>query len=142
MKGYNTTPSSFAKAQSTNSIFRSMNDTLRDVYSGMPVDNTNKSITRKRSRSASPLTPPDPNMVLDDNEISLTEPIQLSRPIRPLRTSRHSLLETRSLPNGPLLFGNSDHTPDIMTKTIDEEDDWSNRKADEDFEKPFEPMVM
>ncbi|KAF8812448.1 hypothetical protein BYT27DRAFT_7182882 [Phlegmacium glaucopus] len=144
-EGYKTSPSSFSKAQSTGSIFRSMNDIFRDVYSNMPVDSTNQSTTGKRSRSLSPLISPDADMLLDENDQSMSpvETTNPSRPIKPLRRSRHSLLETRSLPNGPLLFGNSDHTPDhIATKTIDEEDDWSNQKADEDFEQPFEPMVL
>jgi len=123
-----------------------MNDIYRDVYSNMPVDNINQSTTRKRSRSLSPLIPLDADMSSDDNDqssISLVEAIKPSRPIKPLRRSRHSLLETRSLPNGPLLFGNTDHTSNhTATKTIDEEDDWSNQKADEDFEHPFEPMVL
>jgi hypothetical protein len=126
MEGYNTSPSSFAKAQSTGSIFRSMKDTFQDVYSNMPVDNADKATTKKRSRSLSPLIPPDEGMALDDNDtsdISLVEGVKLSRPMRPLRRPRHSLSETRSLPNGQLLFGNSDHTPNhVTTKTINEED--------------------
>ena len=148
MEGYNTPPSSFAKAQSTGSIFRSMNDTFQDVYSNMPVDNVDKATTKKRSRSLSPLAliPPDEGMPLDDNDtsdISLVEAVKLPRPMKPLRRPRHSPLETRSLPNGPLLFGNSDHTSNhIMTKPINEEDDWSNPKPDDDFDQPFEPMVL
>jgi hypothetical protein len=147
MEGYNTPPSSFAKVQSTGSIFRSMNDTLQDVYSNMPVDNVDKATTKKRSRSLSPLIPPNEGtcMSLDDNDISLVEAIKVSRPMKPLRRPRHSLLETSSLPNGSLLFG-SDHTPNhAATKTINEEDDWSNPKPDdEDFpvDQPFEPMVL
>ena len=142
MEGYNTPPSSFAKAQSTGSIFRSMNDTFQDVYSNMPVDNVDKATTKKRSRSLSPLIPPDEGMSLDDNDISLVEAVKLSRPMKPLRRLRHSLLETRSLPNAPLLFGNSDHTSNyVTTKPINEEDDWSNPKPDDDDE-PFEPMVL
>ena len=143
MEGYNTPPSSFAKAQSTGSIFRSMNDTFQDVYSNMPVDNVAKGTTKKRSRSLSPLIPPDEGMSLDDNDTSipLVEAIKPSRPMKPLRKPRRSLLETRSLPNGQLLFGNSDHT--VATKTINEEDDWSNAKPDDDdIDQPFEPMVL
>ena len=138
-EGYNTPPSSFSKAQSTGSIFRSMNDTIRDVYSNFSVDNTNNSATqKKRSRSLSPLIPVA-DMSSDDNDISdlsLVEPTK--RPIKPLRRPRHSLLETRSLPNGPLLFGASDRT----SATIEEEEDWSNEKVDEDFEQPFEPTFL
>jgi hypothetical protein len=124
-----------------------MNDTFQDVYSNMPVDDVDKAATKKRSRSLSPLIPPDEGMTLDDNDssdISLVEPVKLSRPMKPLRRPRHSLLETRSLPNGPLIFGNSDHrdTPNhFTTKTINEEDDWSNPKPDDD-DQPFEPMVL
>jgi hypothetical protein len=122
-----------------------MNDTFRDVYSNMPVDNVDKAATKKRSRS--PLIPPDEGMTLDDNDSSdilLVEAVKPSRPMKPLRKPRHSLLETRSLPNGPLIFGNSesDHTPNyVTTKTINEEDDWSNPKPDDD-DQPFEPMVL
>jgi hypothetical protein len=145
MEGYNTPPSSFAKAQSTGSIFRSMNDTFQDVYSNMLVDNVDKATTKKRSRSPSPLIPPDEGMTLDDNDTSdillVEAAVKPVRPMKPLRRSRHTLLETRSLPNGPLLFGNSDHTPNhVTTKTINE-DDWSNPKPDDD-DQPFEPMVL
>ena len=146
MEGYKSPPSSFAKAQSTGSIFCSMNDTFQDVYSSMPVGNVDKATTKKRSRSLSPLISPDEGMSLDDNDttsdISLVEAVKLSRPTKPLRRPRHSLLETRSLPNGPLLFSNSDHTPShVTTKPINEEDDWSNTKPDDD-DQPFEPMVL
>ena len=145
-EGYNTPPSSFSKAQSTGSIFRSMNDTFQDVYSNMSVGNVYKATTKKRSRSLSPSIPPDESMALDDNDTNdmLVEAVKLSRPIKPLRVRRprHSLLETRSLPNGPLLFGNSDHTLNhVTTRPINEEDDWSNIKADDDDES-FEPMVL
>ena len=144
MEGYNTPPSSFAKAQSTGSIFRSMNDTFQDVYSNMPVGNVNKATTKKRSRSLSPLLPPDEGMSLDNNDtsdISLVDAAKLSRPMKPLRRTRHSLLETRSLPNGPSLFGKSDHTLNHdTTKPINEESDWSNTNLDDD--QPFEPMVL
>ena len=113
-----------------------MNDIFQDVYSNMPVDNVDKATTKKRSRSLSPLIPSDEGMPLDDNDtsnISLVE--ALPRPMKPLRRPRNSL--SRSLPNGPLLFGNSDHTPShVTTKSINEEDDWSN-PLDE-----FEPMVL
>lgn len=123
-----------------------MNDTFRDVYSNMPVDNVDKATTKKRSRSLSP-SPPDESMALDDNDssnTSLVEAVKISRPMKPLRRPRHSLLGTRSLPNGPLIFGNSDHTPNHVTartKTINEEDDWSIPKFD-DGDQPFEPMVL
>lgn len=139
MEGYNTPPSSFAKAQSTGSIFRSMNDTFQDVYSSMPVDSVDKVTTKKRSRSLSP----DEGMSLDDNDISLVEAVKPPRPMKPLRRPRHSLKETRSLPNAPFLFGNSDHTLNhVTTKPINEEDDWSNPKPDDDDDEPFEPMVL
>lgn len=145
MEGYISPPSSFAKAQSTGSIFRSMNDTFQDVYSNIPVGNVDKASTKKRSRSVSPLIAPDEGVSLDDkdmSDISLVEAVKLSRPMKPLRRPRHFLLETRSLPNGPLLFGNSDHTlTHVTTKPINEEDDWSNTKPDDD-DQPFEPMVL
>jgi hypothetical protein len=141
MEGYKTPPSSFAKAQSTGSIFRSMNDTFQDVYSNMPVGNVDKATTKKRSRSLSPLISPDEGISLDDNDISLVEAEKLSRPTKPLRRPRRSLLETRSLPNGPLLFGNSDYTLNHVTTKPINEDDWSNTKPDDD-DQPFEPMVL
>ena len=113
-----------------------MNDAFRDAYSNFPVDDTNKSTTKKRSRSLSPLIPD-----VDDNEMNDIEAIR-SRPIKPLRRPRRPLLETPSLPNGSLFFDNLDHTPDAITTKTAEEDDWSNQKADENFEQPFEPMVL
>jgi hypothetical protein len=121
-----------------------MNDTFEDVYSNMPVGNVDKATSKKRSRSLSPLIPPDEGMSLDDNDtsdISLDEAAKLSRPIKPLRRPQHSLLETRSLPNGPLLFGNSDHTPNHVTTKSINEDDWSITNLDDD-DQPFEPMVL
>lgn len=115
-----------------------MKDTLRDVYSNLPDDNNNKTTTQKRSRS---LSPPDEDISLDDNDMSDKSLVRPSRPIKPLRRPRHLLLETRSLPNGSLLFGNSPNH--VTTKSIDEEDDWSNQKPDDDdFDQPFEPMVL
>jgi hypothetical protein len=119
-----------------------MKDTLRDVYSNLPVEPSNKTTIQKRSRSLSP----DEDMSLDDNDMdkSLVEAIKFSRPIKPLRRPRHCLLETRSLPNGPLLFDNPDHTLNhVTTEAIEEEDDWSNQKPNnDDFDQPFEPMVL
>ena len=119
-----------------------MNDTFQDVYSNMPVRNIDRATTKKRSRSLSPLISPDEGMSLDDNDTSdipLVEAVKLSRPTKPLRRPRRSLLETRSLPNGPLLFGNSNYTLNHDTTKPINEDDWSNTPDDD---QPFEPMVL
>ena len=51
-EGYRTPPS-FSKARSTGTIFQSMNDTMREVYSNVPTkaDATDNLTSRKRSRS-------------------------------------------------------------------------------------------
>lgn len=148
MEGYRTTPSSFSKAQSTGSIFRSMNDTLRDVYANSSGGISNV-VTRKRARSASV---GEPEAITEEFEISVDAPPSQSatsspleenisnRKIKSLRASSRSYLQTRSLPTGTFAFAGAPITQPSLPATA--EDDWSQESCFEPTQLSFEPMVF
>ena len=154
MEGYQTAPSGFSKAQSTGSIFRSMNDTMRDVYTKpLSSNNNQQDKSRKRSRSMEPENPDDNrdcDMTIDEHQPAVTDASSkpgstFSRQIRPLRnTSRRTLLETRSLPANSFSFAESSSSPVNKLETPQEEDDWSQELENSSLsvEQPFEPMVL
>lgn len=148
MEGYRTTPSSFSKAQSTGSIFRSMNDTLRDVYANLPGE-TRDVVTRKRARSASV---GETEAIPEELEISVDPPPSLSatsslpeenisnRKIKSLRASSRSYLQTRSLPAGTFAFAGEPAAEPSLPSTA--EDDWSQESCFQPSQLSFEPMVF
>ncbi|KJA24665.1 hypothetical protein HYPSUDRAFT_483210, partial [Hypholoma sublateritium FD-334 SS-4] len=148
MEGYRTTPSSFSKAQSTGSIFRSMNDTLRDVYANSSGEISN-AMTRKRARSASV---GEPEAITEESEISAdalpsqsatSSPLEegiSNRKIKSLRASSRSYLQTRSLPTGAFAFAGASITqPSLLAMA---EDDWSQESCFEPTQLSFEPMAF
>ncbi|KAF8165357.1 hypothetical protein B0H34DRAFT_793754 [Crassisporium funariophilum] len=150
-EGYISPPSTFARAHTTGSIFCSMNDTLRDVYSNAPVQQMNEPPKRKRARSINDTEPPSlaQDTMQSDTQISdniaypvATENLRVSRPTKPLRNSQRSMLQTRSLPNGSLSFGSTSRDLAIVKPTVQEEDDWSVEASNEPSAQPFEPMVF
>ncbi|KAF8974765.1 hypothetical protein BDZ97DRAFT_48220 [Flammula alnicola] len=115
-EGYRTTPSSFSKAQSTGSIFRSMNDTMQVVHRNFSSSSLNQGTSRKRARSVTEGDQQD--SISEDCEMQMDNQVEstgtppprdipvfiASRKIKPLRSSRRTFLEARSLPNGSLSF--------------------------------------
>ncbi|CAA7259750.1 unnamed protein product [Cyclocybe aegerita] len=151
-QGYLTAPSSasFTKAQSTGSIFRSMNDTLHDVFANTPSGVLNDQLpSRKRARSHSlteseeredstvPMDLREENNSENDQTLNQTSS---SRPMKPLRSAPRILLQTHSLPNGALFLGESHRAPPGRSKTV-EEDDWSHDNS-ATSEQPFQPMTF
>lgn len=145
-------PSLFTKSKSTGLIFRSANDTLRDVYTSVQVFPESSAPALKRSRPSSDHEEDNDN----DNDQMITRldqgiadqmPIFLDlephRNIKPLRKSRKLITETRSLPNGSFsFFDHPNEDPAMLTKS---EDDWSEPSLVQTLnsgETPFEPMVL
>lgn len=155
-EGYRTSPS-FTKAHSTGAIFQSMNDTMREVYSNLKAnaDATDNLPSRKRSRSVTEdderdFFTQDSEMPVDVEQkagIILPQPggtLPFTRPTKGLRTSRHSLLETRSLPNGSFSFGRGMDLGSEANKSasINEENDWSAESTFQPSEQGFDPMIL
>ncbi|KDR83755.1 hypothetical protein GALMADRAFT_236111 [Galerina marginata CBS 339.88] len=158
LEGYKTAPSSFTKSQSTGTvIFKSMKDTLQEVYASgnaSVAPAIGNDISRKRSLSISDqggcdTVPQDCDMIPEDNELGgelssrvIANPI-ISRPMKPLRTSRRSLFETQSLPSGSFAFGVSGQNLAAQsTAGINNEEDWSEEATLQSSDQPFEPMVL
>ncbi|PPQ77745.1 hypothetical protein CVT25_011180 [Psilocybe cyanescens] len=146
LEGYKTSPSTFSKAQSTGSIFRSMNETLQEVYSSRDASanlTNNNQTSRKRARSVSDHDEQTP--ILEGSEMQAAfEHSATSRPIKPLRTSQRSLHTTRSLPAGEFAFGGHGQSSKIphFRQTVNEEEDWSQETTFQSSEQHFEPMVL
>ncbi|PPQ98502.1 hypothetical protein CVT24_003993 [Panaeolus cyanescens] len=144
-EGYRTTPSSFSRAQTTGTIFRSMNDTMRDVYTNNPSSadtQVGDSRVLKRSRSFEANSEPQTNA--SDDASTQPEDKNAPRLIRPLRTSSRTFLTTQSMPAGSFSMGfNKDNGVsngnERVTSTI-EEDDWSGENTTQT--QAFQPMVL
>ncbi|KAL0579540.1 hypothetical protein V5O48_002469 [Marasmius crinis-equi] len=132
-------PSSRTKSLSTNDIFRSSNDIMHDVFastnpvdpSGIPTQPSNK-----RARSEDRDTDPrgdDSTGANRDIAMNLNTPLD-DRPIKPLRKSGKSLMQTRSLPAS--LWP----TASAESGGVIEEEDWS--ASMDGGSKPFEPMTL
>lgn len=129
-----------------------MNETLADVYgsNSAPANaENNESMFRKRPRSESDQggqgsTQEDYDMDTHNDHLGNAPPISpaadlpSSRPVRPLRTSRHALRETHSMPVGGLEFKSRSGANSNPSETNHEED-WSQETSSE---QPFEPMVL
>ncbi|KAF5322468.1 hypothetical protein D9619_001141 [Psilocybe cf. subviscida] len=159
LEGYRTAPSSFSRAQTTGSLFRPMNDILRDVYTQPLVSASTSSqtntTTRKRARSVSERdeATEDATCVKDSSNTvvppaeSVTDP---SRPMRPLRTSSRAFLQTRSLPASAFAFSTpGQNAQQLSTIPPLEEEDWSEQpsaftsQSTLEFEPAeFEPMAF
>ncbi|KAH9482636.1 hypothetical protein JR316_0004736 [Psilocybe cubensis] len=146
LEGYKTTPSTFSKAQSTGSIFTSMNDTLHKIYSNrdsLPSLPSNDQVSRKRARS----------VMEHDVEIATPEgseaypafgqPVTF-RPVKSLPNSRRSLHTTHSLPTSSFTLGGNGQTSQTQSfpQSSNEEEDWSQDTTFQSSEQKFEPMVL
>ncbi|KAJ3515345.1 hypothetical protein NLJ89_g1818 [Agrocybe chaxingu] len=151
-QGYLTAPSStsFTKAQSTGSIFRSMNDTLHDVFANTPSGVLDSQLpSRKRARSHS-LTESEeredstvPMDLREDNNSEKNQTLNRSsssRPMKSLRSVHHIILQTHSLPNGAIFLGESRRAAPGRSETV-KEDDWSHDNSAAS-EPPFQPMTF
>ena len=112
-------------------IFRSANDTLRDVLSTFPHRNrTTSSLKRGRANSDTECELEgvmEINDGDDDGHVSfLASPANGMRQTRPLRRSKRPLMETRSLPAGAMRFRHGDGI--VAPSNIDE--DWSTGTLD------------
>ncbi|RDB22577.1 hypothetical protein Hypma_010211 [Hypsizygus marmoreus] len=139
VEGYISSPPSFSKSNSTGNIFRSSNDTLRDIY---PLASTNTPgiSPRKRTRrqfdqgynSDGGLSEEDGDADMEangdlDEGVSIIlgpDARSLGRPVKALRKPRRTMLTTCSLPNGSLRMGGEVIDNDSIMKGTEEED-WS-----------------
>jgi len=141
-EGYRTTPT-FMRAQTTNAIFCSANDTLREIYANQPVASSSDA-ERKRSRSITALDTPPESVSRD--EVQQETPLcddKAARPVKPLKRPMRSakLAHTQSLPasmfTSQTLFAPSHGQ-------VDEEPDWSEEAFNPVpvSDKGFEPMTL
>ncbi|KAK1224373.1 hypothetical protein PQX77_012669 [Marasmius sp. AFHP31] len=136
-------PSSRTKSLSTNSIFRSSNDIMHDVFApsndGDPGPFPTQS-SKKRARSEevdtdlSTSSPADAPQKTDGDTIMTLDSRLADRPIKPLRKSGKLGLHTRSLPASLWPTGS------VETRNVEEEEDWSTAMDGES--KPYEPMEL
>jgi len=155
LEGYKTAPT-MTKAQSTGTlIFRSMNDILLDVYSNSNSSNSatsNRQISRKRSHSVTDQDEqgnapedcdinPHNDELGDGSRMSFADDSSASRPVKPLRVSRRSLFQARSVPSGVLEMKSC---PDNVAEAseMDDEEDWSQERSFQSSEQSFEPMTL
>lgn len=158
-QGY-TTPVSgraFTKAKSTGTIFRSANDTLRDIYSDFE-GNCHPS-TSQNKRAYSDTDPVDEmsavgerlSMDVDDRENNDTvSPLvpggEISlRPKKPLRQSRSFMSRTISLPASSMILNSRDQST-LLTRDPaqeeEEEEDWTDPTISSALDQKFEPMLL
>lgn len=135
-EGYTTHNPSYhdTKAYSTGNIFRSANDTLRDIFpSGLSVTALPPS-ELKRTHTQSEQEYDSDGGAVDDDDTEMHPIVPkydstfmgFNRPIKALRKPRRMMLTTRSLPGGSFGFGNSAETftGGRALKELEEED-WS-----------------
>lgn len=134
--------SPFARSVSTPHIFRSANDTLRDIFA-QPIHEEPSTSVKKRARSVEAErvaangveTEEEPSSgdALPDEEARtettgpVPHPPMDGRDIKPLRKPRRGMMVTQSLPNGLLSFGGGravENPPATVAESF-EEDDWS-----------------
>ncbi|KAF9462634.1 hypothetical protein BDZ94DRAFT_714790 [Collybia nuda] len=149
-EGYITPNSSYTKAYSTGAVFRSANDTLRDIFPSSPVAPTPPS-KLKRTYTQSEGYDSDGGVDDGDQEMHLTIPnfVQTStdtkafnRSIKALRKPKRTMLTTRSLPGGLLGFGKNLGTS-VTGGSLNglEEEDWSTSEISS-VQLPLEPMIL
>ncbi|KIK06723.1 hypothetical protein K443DRAFT_248888 [Laccaria amethystina LaAM-08-1] len=159
-QGYPTPVSgrAFIKANSTGSIFRSTNDTLRDIYSDFEGDFHPSTSQNKRAHSDT--DPMDEmsafgerlSMDVDDREnndpLSTISPGGETslRPKKPLRQSRSFLSRTTSLPASSIILSNSRDQTTLLTsdpaQEEEEEEDWTVSTTSSPLDQKFEPMLL
>jgi len=142
-EGYTTAPL-FSKSYSTGYIFRSANDTLRDIFPPAPSGSTETPLIspRKRERAHSGAAE-DVEMALDEEHagtFSLPSDVTtLGRPMKPLRrTPRNFTTRTQTLPSDTAKNSERKATSDATTK---EEKDWSVPDSPGNTAS-FEPMIL
>lgn len=146
------------KSISSGAIFRSANDTLRDVYSAQPLTNGSLISRRKRPLSQSESTldhlgdteDEESKMLLDTQRPEgEEEPANYRdqmckrtdlRQVKPLRRPRRGLTGTQSLPGDIFAFTHPQSKGDAVLAQQETEDDWS---MDASSEQPsFSPMTL
>ncbi|KAF8655257.1 hypothetical protein AX16_003159 [Volvariella volvacea WC 439] len=156
-EGYLSVPPSMAgsygRSASTGHIFRSSNDTLRDIFAS-PDASRDKPTThpvRKRARSFSQsesqttdtddddaIRPDSTNDASEAEHQTSTRPSglgQSSRSFKPLPKSRRGMMVTQSLPAGALRFGERRVDDAIApVKELPAEEDWSAETSSSSFQ--------
>jgi len=145
------------KANSTGTIFRSANDTLRDIYSEFEGDCHPSTSQNKRVHSDT--DPVDEmsalgeqlSMEVDDREsndvVSTLSPGGETslRPKKPLRQSRSFISRTTSLPASSMILNSRDQTT-LLTRVPaqeeEEEEDWTVPTISSPLDQKFEPMLL
>ena len=139
-------PQSFTKAHSTNTIFRSERDTLRDVFANtasVPAPTT--PIANKRGRSTAEEAEGE-KADLDEatssiHSTSLAMDLEglERRPMKPLRRNRKTMSDSVLTFSGH----SAAHPPQMPTAAEEEEEDWSAMmQTDESSSSatPFQPL--
>ncbi|KAJ3869648.1 hypothetical protein EV359DRAFT_59609 [Lentinula novae-zelandiae] len=137
------TPASRIKAMSTGTLFQSPRDAMQDARGHQ----LNSLITpRKRHRSASPIDNGAVDETYNEEEsMSIDVGRQPERPVKPLKKTARSMLQSKSLPAGALFPGQSQTIlQGDLRETDEEENDWS---SDLTFQASassitFEPTLM
>ncbi|EDR12849.1 uncharacterized protein LACBIDRAFT_323622 [Laccaria bicolor S238N-H82] len=158
-QGYTTPVSNraFVKANSTGIIFRSANDTLRDVYSDFERECHPSTSQNKRAHSDTDSVDEmsavgeQLSMDLDDREnndavSTLSTGGETSlRPKKPLRQSRSLISRTTSLPGSLMILNSRDQTA-LLTldpaQEEEEEEDWTVPTISCPLDQKFEPMLL
>lgn len=146
-------------------MFCSANDTLREVFSSLPSGSSPHTSPRKRGRSVSFHEPESGGALDEDGDAGMLhtnpEPEEefvtlvmgsdaksdMMRPIKPLRRSRRTLMETRSLPVGLLRFSGESTNHDNMSPANPEmeklDEDWTRIDSDGSYDQLiFKPMEL
>ena len=141
------TPHSFTKAHSTNTIFRSERDTLRDIFANSTPDSAPTiPVANKRGRSMAEEAE-DEIADLDEaasNARSTRLAMDLEgerRPMKPLRRNR------KTMSDSVLTFGGhgAARPPQMPTTAETEEEDWSAMMQTEESSSsatPFQPLNL
>lgn len=146
-----------ARTSSGTALFRSANDTLREVYSNAPYQSPCSSSAKKRahpeSRSDDELhAKPDSDTEMNIEPTDSFIPSRTDgRVVRPLRKTRRALMQTQSLPTDVFRFsgGSVTETPDLVPLNPltaigerDTEDDWSTNNFHPASVSPFQPASL
>lgn len=144
-QGYRGPPTDFVKAQSTGTIFRSMNDTIRHAHSNLSTPyGQNRDSSKKRSRSVESDEQDGGQEAesgcLAHSSSNLHATTAATRPTKPLRFSKSKFVRPPSLPTGSSSFADPRHMTE--TKEVAEEEDWSLNMSSEATEQRFEAMEV
>ncbi|KAF7433426.1 hypothetical protein PC9H_005378 [Pleurotus ostreatus] len=149
-----------ARTSSGTALFRSANDTLREVYSNAHYQSPCSSSSKKRARpDAGQSHSDDERHAKSDSDTEMNiEPTDSfipsrtdGRVVRPLRKTRRALMQTQSLPTDVFRFsgGSVTETPDLVPLNPlteigekDTEEDWSTDNFHPASVSSFQPASL